>query len=126
MDQLDLDVSAIVFECSLAALSCARVPKASALSRYPRVRRDLALLVDESVSWQQLEDVVRQTLPDSLVDVAVFDVYQGDKIEKGKKSIALSLILQEFSRTLEEKDVEQMVNRVVKALTAAHGAVLRV
>lgn len=125
-DKLDMDVPIMVFECSLAGLSAARVPKASALSRFPQVRRDIALLVDESVAYQDLLDVVHKSASDALIDVKVFDVYQGKTLEEGKKSIALGLILQEFSRTLEDTEVEQMINRIVTALKAAHGAVLRV
>jgi phenylalanyl-tRNA synthetase beta chain len=115
-----------IFEFSLDALLHARVPDVEKLSRYPGVRRDIALLVDESVSYQQLLDTVLEAGPVTLVDVRLFDVYQGDKVEKGKKSMALGLILQDFSRTLEDKDVERVVADIVAATGAAHGAVLRV
>lgn len=124
--QLDIDIATVVFEISMAALCFAKVPKASRLSRYPQVRRDLALLVDESVSYQQMLDVVREAVPDTLVDVKVFDVYHGDNIENGKKSIALGLILQDFSRTLEEGDIDRVVAIVKDALDVSLGAVLRV
>ncbi len=122
---LDLDIPAVVFELSMQAVCSARVPKASKLSRFPQVRRDLALLVDESVSYQQMLDVVREAVPAMLTDVRIFDVYQGENIEKGKKSIALGLILQEFSRTLEDKDADKVVARVTDALGTSLGAVLR-
>jgi len=123
---LDLDIEAVVFEFALQAVCQSRVPKASPLSRFPQVRRDLALLVDESVSFQQMIDVVRKAVPKTLVDVKIFDVYQGDNIESGKKSIALGLILQDFSRTLQDKDADKVVTRVTKQLEESLGAVLRV
>lgn len=123
---LDLDVTPLVFEMSLHALATSRVPRARALSRFPQVRRDIALLVDESVSYQAIVDVIRKQAPAILQDVRLFDVYQGEKVAEGKKSMALGLILQEFSRTLEDKEVEQVVARIVAALEDAHGAVLRV
>jgi len=124
--ELDLDVEAVVFEFSMQALCAARVPAASKLSRFPQVRRDLAFLVDDSVSYQQMLDVVKQAVPATLVDVRIFDVYQGDGIEKGKKSIALGLILQDFSRTLEDKDADAVVAQVTQALGTSLGAVLRI
>lgn len=123
---LDLDVTPLVFELSLHALTRSRVPAASPLSRFPQVRRDIALLVDEGVSYQAIVDVIREQAPSTLQDVRLFDVYQGEKVAEGKKSMALGLILQEFSRTLEDKEVEQVVARIVAALEAAHGAILRV
>jgi len=123
---LDLDIEAVVFEFALQAVCQSRVPKASPLSRFPQVRRDLAFLVDESVSFQQMIDVVREAVPKTLVDVKIFDVYQGDNIESGKKSIALGLILQDFSRTLQDKDADKVVTRVTKQLEESLGAVLRV
>ena len=124
--QLDLEIPTVVFEFSMAALSTKRVPAAMQLSRFPQVRRDLALLVDDSISYQQMTDVVRDAVPDILSDVIVFDVYRGDNIEKGKKSVAIGLILQDFSRTLEDKDIEKIVLRVKDALSVSLGAVLRV
>lgn len=124
--ELDLDVAAVVFEFSMEALCVSRVPKAKQLSRFPQVRRDLALLVDEAVTYQQMLDVVKQTVSSTLVDVRVFDVYQGEGIENGKKSMALGLILQDFSRTLEDKDADAVVAQVTQALHTSFGAVLRV
>ena len=123
---LDLSVAPIVFELSLEALSVSRVPKAAGMSKFPQVRRDIALLLDENVSYQAIVDVVRENAPEILRDVKVFDVYQGDKLPEGKKSMALGLILQDFSRTLEDTDVEKVVAKIVAALDAALGAVLRV
>jgi phenylalanyl-tRNA synthetase beta chain len=124
--QLDLEIATVVFEFSMAALCRKRVPTATPLSRFPQVRRDLALLVDDSVSYQQISDVVRDSVPDILADVIVFDVYRGDNIDKGKKSIAIGLILQDFSRTLHDRDIEKVVLRVKDALSVSLGAVLRV
>ncbi len=123
---LDLSVVPLVFEVSLHAFHKAQIPKANLLSRYPQVRRDIALLVDEAVSYQSILDVVQQASSEILREVRVFDVYQGDKLPVGKKSLAIGLILQDFSRTLEDRDVEQVVSGIVTALDKACGAVLRV
>ena len=123
---LDLVQLPIVFEFSQEALASSSVPKAVAMSRFPQVRRDISLLVDDTISYQSMLDVIRAEAPSILRDVKIFDLYQGDKLPEGKKSIALGLILQEFSRTLEDTEVETVVAGIVAALEAAHGAVLRV
>ncbi|NND90929.1 MAG: phenylalanine--tRNA ligase subunit beta [Granulosicoccus sp.] len=123
---LDLPLLPFVFELSLAALSGSRVPRAIPMSRFPQVRRDIALLVDEAVSYQAIVDVIRAQAPAMLQDIRLFDVYQGDKLPEGKKSMALGLILQEFSRTLEDSEVDQVITAIVAALEVAHGAVLRI
>jgi len=123
---LDLSQTPVVFELSLAALSRAKVAQAQALSRQPSVRRDISLLVDESVTHESLVACVLKNGPKWLTDIRTFDVYRGEKVEKGKKSIALGLIMQDFSRTLEESEVEQAVTRIVEATTTEFGAVLRV
>lgn len=123
--ELDLDLTPLVFELSQHALAQRRVPTPEALSRFPLVRRDIALLVDDTVSYQSLVDTIREQAPDMLQDIRLFDVYQGDKLPEGKKSMALGLILQEFSRTLEDQEVERAVAGIVASLEVAHGAVLR-
>ncbi len=123
---LDLAQTPLVFELSLAALSMAKVPAITPISRQPSIRRDIALLVDESVTHRAIEDCAQRNAPDWLRQVVTFDVYKGEKVEKGKKSIALGLIMQDFSRTLEESEVEQAVSRIVDAATQELGAVLRV
>ncbi|MCL4137133.1 UNVERIFIED_CONTAM: hypothetical protein GTU68_055334, partial [Idotea baltica] len=123
---LNLSQTPVVFELSLAALSKAKVTQAVRLSRQPSVRRDIALLVDESVSHESIVACVSKNGPDWLTSIKTFDVYQGEKVEKGKKSIALGLIMQDFSRTLEESEVEQAVAGIMKAASSELGAVLRV
>jgi len=124
-EPLDLPGLPYVFELSGALSRRAGLPAVSPLSRFPRVRRDLALLVDERLSRDALIATVRGAASASLQDAFVFDVYRGDGLESGRKSIGLGLILQDFSRTLEERDVDRAVRRVVVALEREHGAALR-
>jgi len=124
--QLDLTDMPIVFELALDAIQHAAVPNAKALSRFPQARRDIALVVDDSVTYQALLKTIQQSASSVLQDVRIFDVYHGDKLPAGKKSIAMGLILQDFSRTLEDSEVEQVLTTVVDALGEQHGAVLRV
>jgi len=115
-----------VFEVALKALQASRIPSIKPVSKYPHVRRDLALLVDEAVSWRDLEACIRKAAPSIVQSIQPFDVYAGDKVESGKKSVAIGLILQDVSRTLEEQEVEAAVEKVMSAVTAEFDAVLRV
>lgn len=95
------------------------------LPQYPEVRRDLALLLDENVSFADIRKAALAAEKKLLRKVVLFDVYRGDKIPAGKKQYAISLTFQDYEKTLTDKYVEQMVNRVLGALTHQYGAVLR-
>ena len=95
------------------------------LPQYPEVRRDLALLLDENVSFADIRKAALAAEKKLLRKVVLFDVYRGDKIPAGKKQYAVSLTFQDYEKTLTDKYVEQMVNRVLGALSHQFGAVLR-
>ena len=95
------------------------------LSKFPSIRRDLALIIDQEISAQQMIDTIFSLKSKIIQDVFVFDVYTGKELIKNRKSVALGLILQDFSRTLTDKDVEQTVTEVLTALEKQHNAVLR-
>lgn len=123
--KLDLSQVPYLFEIRLDALSAANLTSFTEISRFPSVRRDLSLLVDTGVSNKSLVESVHKYAPDTLQNVLTFDVYSGENIEKGKKSVALGLILQEFSRTLEETEVDQAVSAILAGLTEDLGVGLR-
>ena len=122
---LDLDHPVVAFEVDLAALQRRPVPRAGALSRFPSVRRDLAFVVRESVTWAALEATARTAAGPSLRGLVLFDRYVGKGVEMGFKSLAMGLILQEESRTLTDRDVDGVVAQVVAALHSEHGAEIR-
>lgn len=122
---LDLSQLPLLFEIRLDALSKAKLTSYSEISRFPSVRRDLSLLVGTETSNKVLVDTVNKHAPASLQNVLTFDVYAGKNIEKGKKSVALGLILQDFSRTLEESEVDQAVSAVLSGLSQDLGVTLR-
>ncbi|MEL1263773.1 phenylalanine--tRNA ligase subunit beta [Pseudoxanthomonas putridarboris] len=122
---LDLDAEVVAFELDLALLSERPLPRASELSRYPSVRRDLAFVVADTVPWAALAATVRAAAGPLLRDVQVFDRYVGQGVESGQKSLAMGLILQDNSRTLTDREVEQVVADVVAAIGAGHGARIR-
>jgi len=122
---LDLPGAPFLFEMSGALPTRAAVPAASPISRFPSVRRDLAVLVDEALTHDAMLHSVRVAGPATLREARVFDVYRGKGLESGRKSVGLSLIMQDFSRTLEDRDVDRAVARIVAALERDIGAELR-
>jgi phenylalanyl-tRNA synthetase beta chain len=122
---LDLPGDVYAFELDLSALPQRQLPKASTVSRFPSVRRDLALLVPESVSWGEIEQCIRAALGARLHSVTVFDQYHGSGLQPGTKSLAMGLILHDISRTLNDLEVEQSVSDVLEKLGKDCQAVLR-
>lgn len=96
-----------------------------ALAKYPEVRRDFALLLDEEISFADVKQVVKQAERKLLKEVALFDVYKGDKLPKGKKSYAVAVTLQDEGATLTEKQIEKVSQKLQKAFEKQLGASLR-
>ena len=95
------------------------------LPRFPEVRRDLALLVDDSVSYSDLRRSAVRAGRKTLKSVTLFDVYKGDKIPAGKKQYAMSFVLQDAEKTLTDQDVERVMGKILNTLTGEWGAALR-
>ncbi len=97
----------------------------NAIPRFPSVRRDLALEIDKKVSYKDLYDAAFDVERKLLQGVNLFDVYEGDKIAEGKKSYALSFILQDKQKTLNDKQIDKVMNKIFKAFEQKFGAKLR-
>ena len=125
--QRALDVSRTVwlFELLIAPILREYVPKYRELSRYPSVRRDLAVVVEEDVPARQVLDCVGASVSDVLNKLELFDVYQGEGIDSGKKSLAIGLTFQKSSSTLTDTEVDALVDRAVSALRDTFRAELR-
>jgi phenylalanyl-tRNA synthetase beta chain len=93
--------------------------------KFPEVRRDLALLIDSSVKFEQLEQLAYQAEKNLLRSVNLFDVYEGDKLPAGKKSYALSFILQDEQATLTDKQIEKIMEKLMKTYQEKAGAEIR-
>lgn len=93
--------------------------------KFPEVRRDLALLIDKAIQFEQLEQLAYQSEKNILKDVNLFDVYQGDKLPNGKKSYALSFILQDENATLTDKQIEKIMEKLMKTYQEKVGAEIR-
>ncbi|MGL4517567.1 MAG: phenylalanine--tRNA ligase subunit beta [Shewanella sp.] len=120
-----LNGKTIVFELELDALLHTSLPLAQAVSKFPANRRDIAVVVDESVSAGDIMKVIRKVGENQLVGINLFDVYSGKGVEPGKKSLAIALTLQDTTRTLEEKEIAETVGSVVSALKTEFNASLR-
>ena len=95
------------------------------MPKFPEVRRDLALLLDESVSYADLRAAALKQARKLLRQVGLFDVYRGDKIPAGKKQYALSFVIQDEERTLTDQDTERLMDRLLEMFKKDFGAVLR-
>jgi phenylalanyl-tRNA synthetase beta chain len=123
--KLDLPSNVFLFQLGLQGLETGRIPAFAPVSRFPAIRRDLALLVDRNLSWGQVEAVARKAAPEIVRDIRIFDVYTGDNIDSGLKSLALSLILQDYSSTLTDEETDRAVEAVLEALRTELSAKLR-
>lgn len=122
---LDISSKIFLFELGLAEISAKALPQFKELSKYPEVRRDLAVIVDEKISAQAILKIVREAAGTLLTDLVLFDVYQGANLEAGKKSVAFGMTLQDPSKTLQDEDINPVVERVVTSLKQQFNVTLR-
>lgn len=99
--------------------------KFTEITKYPEVRRDLALLLDENVTFESIYQIAEQTDRKLVKEIDLFDVYQGDKLPEGKKSYAVSFILQDQEKTLTDQQIEKTMSKIISNLTEKLGASLR-
>jgi phenylalanyl-tRNA synthetase beta chain len=114
-----------VFEVELDALRRRAIPAARALARFPSIRRDIAVEMDETVEWARVAAALRSGLPTILNEVVLFDCFRGPGLSAGRKSLAIGLILQDDSRTLTDEDADRSVADAVILLESEFGARLR-
>jgi phenylalanyl-tRNA synthetase beta chain len=122
--QYDLAQAVVWFEVELGVLEQGRLPKAADVSRFPGVRRDMAVLVDEAVTAQSLLHAMRAENVTNVVELSLFDLYRGKGVEQGKKSLAFRVLLQDTQKTLTEAEIDQSVARLL-AVLQQQGAQLR-
>ncbi len=121
---LDFTYAPVLFELDMGALAVKRAVFED-ISRFPQVRRDLAVVVDEAVTLSTLAERVTLVTSSLLRGLRVFDVYRGPGLEPGRKSIALGLIFQDISRTLTDEDVDRLMASVVRDLRESLNARIR-
>jgi phenylalanyl-tRNA synthetase beta chain len=122
---LDFTYSGVVFEVEASAACAATVPEYRKVSRYPGVRRDLAVVVDADIAVARIVERARQSAGLLATGVEVFDIYQGAGIPNGLRSVAIGLNLQDVSRTLTDDDADAVVAQVVADLKREFNATIR-
>ncbi len=125
MKELGLNNTLFLFELEIASAFTTKPLQFNKISKYPSVRRDLAVVVDEKVPLAVLRENVTVSASGLLNDLRVFDVYRGPGVEFGRKSVALGLILQDSSRTLTDVDADAVVTAVVTRLRDVLSATIR-
>ena len=123
--KLGLDRPVFVFELVLAEVALGKMPKFSELSRFPEVRRDLALIADKDVAARDVLNVIRENAGEWLTDLRLFDVYQGKGIDPNRKSLAVGLTWQHPSRTLNDDEVNATTQNILTSLEKRLNATLR-
>ena len=115
----ELDVETIMRAVLSTDLTAQEPPK------YPEVRRDLSMVLDKNVNYSEVEEIAYNSVKGILREVNLFDVYEGDKIEAGKKSYALSFILRDDEATLQDKQIDTAIDKLMKQFETRLGAIIR-
>ena len=123
--KIGINGKAFVCEISIAPISRRDIAKAKEISRFPANRRDLALVVADSVAADDVLDACRVAGGDKLTQVNLFDVYQGSGVAEGHKSLAISLVIQDNEKTLEEDEINAVISAVLSELKQRFNAYLR-
>ena len=123
--KLDTQGKVGLFEFLLAPLEDAVLPRFREISRFPEIRRDIAILVDQSIPATSIQDTIKTVAGELLQDIVIFDVYQGKGVIEGRKSVALSLTLQHSSRTLVDDEIAAFMERIIITLKDRFAAELR-
>ena len=122
---LDIEQDVYLFEIDQSVVSAAKLPAFTAISRYPAVQRDLAVVVDRDVTASRILDLVEKSGGEYLKKLELFDIYTGERIENNKKSFAFSLTFQSDSSNLKSSEIESVTERIIAALRDNAGAELR-
>ena len=123
--QLGFDGPVFLFELAQEAILQRTVPQFTQLSKFPSVRRDIALLVRQQITAQEIVDCIKSSDETAVRQVKIFDIYQGKGIEEGFKSVAVSLVLQDFTQTLTDLQIDAIFLRLLEKMTAQLNARLR-
>ncbi|MFZ2854821.1 MAG: phenylalanine--tRNA ligase subunit beta, partial [Rhodocyclaceae bacterium] len=126
LQKYDLPLAPVVFELDLDAVKLAKLPQFAEVSRQPPAIRDLAIVVEQELQLQQLIDGLKANRPTIVQDIRLFDVYTGKGVGFGKKSLAFRIVMQDTQRTLQDAEVDAVMQQLVAYLQQAFAAQLRV
>ncbi len=125
VQQYELPQAPMVFELEMGALCAPHLPKFVEISKFQLVRRDIAVIVDENTVSSNMLSALREAAPEQVVELAIFDLYNGKGIDYGKKSIAFKILLQDTQKTMTDPEVDGVVTRLTQVLSDRFGAKLR-
>ena len=125
LQEIGIAGQVFAFEINLLSIKTGKLPKFQELSKFPSIRRDLAIVIDNSVNSQAVRDCITTEVGENLQNLQLFDMYTGKGIDSGRKSLGLGLILQATSHTLKDSEVDTVIERVVSRLGKDFGATLR-
>jgi phenylalanyl-tRNA synthetase beta chain len=123
--ELSVEGPVFLFQMELEGISQGELPAFRPLSKFPWVRRDISVVLDRDIPASEVIQCLRKDLPEAVKDLQLFDLYEGEGIDFGKKSLALGLIFQGTSSTLIERDIETIVEHLTMRLSHELGAHLR-
>lgn len=123
--KLGLSHNAYLFEIIMKNIEEGAIPAFKPLSKFPAIRRDIAIVMDEAVTAQEVQNCIKEVAGETLSQFELFDVYRGEGIDFGRKSLALGLTLQDLTRTLTDTDVDKELNKIIDVLKERLGATLR-
>ena len=125
VQHFDLQAAPVLFEIELDVLGNRVLPRHQGLSRFPSVRRDLAFLVDQGVTVEAILKTMSEAKESFVRELALFDLYRGQGVPAGQKSLAFRVVMQDTERTLTESEVETAVAQIAESVINRHGAKLR-
>ena len=126
LQKYDLPLAPVIFELDLDAAKCAKLPQYAEVSRQPPAIRDLAIVVPHELPLQQLIDGLAANRPAIVQDIRLFDLYTGKGVEPGKKSLAFRIVMQDTQKTLQDTEVDAVMQKLIAYLQQAFAAQLRV
>ncbi|SEP03819.1 phenylalanine--tRNA ligase subunit beta [Nitrosovibrio sp. Nv6] len=123
--KFDLPKSVVLFELNMDVLTTQTLPKATEISKYPPIRRDIAVVVPENVRVQAMLDCMYANRSSVVSEISLFDVYHGKGVEDGKKSLAFRMLLQDTEKTLTDAEADRITKMLINVLESRFGATLR-
>ncbi len=123
--EMEIDQPVFLFELELESLAESRVPSFAAVSKFPATTRDLSIVIENGVDAGQLQSVIQKSAGKLLMDLELFDIYQGKGVPAGHKSLSYTLTLQDSSSNLTDAEIEEAISRILTAIENRVGGKLR-